>query len=84
MTLFVVSTAMAQTGKDARISEIRTAYSQAKKKVEQNGKGGKSPKDMKIILNHLTDENMPLYDEETPRDSCQPQEPTGDVLLYEG
>ena len=65
MTLFVVSTAMAQTGKDARIKEIRTAYSQAKKEIEQNGKGGKSPKDMKIILNHLTDEDVPLYNEET-------------------
>lgn len=65
MALLVVTTVAAQNGKDARIKEIRTAYSQAKKKIDQNGKGGKSPKDMHIILNHLDDEEVPLYTEMT-------------------
>lgn len=65
VALFVVATAMAQNGKDARINEIRTAYSQAKKKIDQNGKGGKSPKDMRIKLDYLEDENIPLYTEMT-------------------
>ena len=64
-TLLIVATAVAQNGKDARIKEIRAAYSQAKKKIEQNGKGGKSPKDMSIVFNQLEDENMPLYNEES-------------------
>ena len=63
--LLVVTTAAAQNGKDARIKEIRAAYSQAKKKIDQNGKGGKSPKDMHIILNNLEDEDVPLYTEMT-------------------
>ncbi len=65
MTLLVVTTAGAQSGKDARIKEIRTAYSQAKKKIEQNGKGAKSRKDMSIQLNNLDDEDVPLYTEES-------------------
>ena len=65
MTLLVVTTPAAQNGKDARIKEIRSAYSQAKKKIDQNGKGGKSPKDMRIILNYLDDEDVPLYTEMT-------------------
>ena len=65
ITLLVVTAAAAQSGKDARIKEIRTAYSQAKKKIDQNGKGGKSPKDMTIVLNHLEDEDVPLYMEMT-------------------
>lgn len=65
MTLLVVTTAGAQNGKDARIKEIRAAYSQAKKKIEQNGKGAKSRKDMCIQLNYLEDENVPLYTEES-------------------
>ena len=65
ITLLVVTAAAAQSGKHARIKEIRTAYSQAKKKIDQNGKGGKSPKDMTIVLNHLEDEDVPLYMEMT-------------------
>ena len=63
MALLVVTTVAAQNGKDARIKEIRTAYSKAKNKIEQNGKGGKSPKDMRVVLNHLEDEDIPLYTE---------------------
>ena len=65
ITLLIVATAAAQSGKDARIKEIRTAYAQAKKKIEQNGKGGKSPKDMSIVFNQLEDEDIPLYTEES-------------------
>ena len=65
ITLLFVTAAVAQSGKDARIKEIRAAYSQAKKKIDQNGKGGKSLKDMRIILNNLDDEDVPLYAEET-------------------
>lgn len=65
LALIVVTTAEAQNGKDARIKEIRTAYSLAKKKIDQNGKGGKSPKDMRVIINHLDDEDVPLYSEES-------------------
>lgn len=65
ITLLFVTAAVAQSGKDARIKEIRAAYSQAKKKIDQNGKGGKSPKDMRILLNHLEDEDIPLYNEES-------------------
>ncbi|MBR6263386.1 MAG: hypothetical protein IKR05_09225 [Prevotella sp.] len=65
ITLLIVATVEAQSGKDARIKEIRTAYAQAKKKIEQNGKGGKSPKDMTIVFNQLEDEDIPLYTEES-------------------
>ena len=65
MTLLVVTTAAAQNAKDARIKEIRAAYSQAKKRIEQNGKGGKSPKDMTIMFNQLEDKDIPLYNEES-------------------
>lgn len=65
IALLAVTTAGAQNGKDARIKEIRAAYSQAKKKIDQNGKGGKSPKDMRIMMNFLDDEDVPLYTEET-------------------
>lgn len=65
MALFVVTTVAAQEGKDARIKEIRAAYTQAKKKIDQNGKGGKSPKDMSITINYLEDEDVPLYTEES-------------------
>ena len=65
IALLTVTTTGAQNGKDARIKDIRTAYSQAKKKIDQNGKGGKSPKDMRIMLNFLDDEDVPLYTEMT-------------------
>ena len=65
LALLMVTAAAAQNGKDARIKEIRAAYAQAKKKIEQNGKGGKSPKDLTIVLNYLSDESVPLYNEQT-------------------
>ena len=65
MLLLISSIAAdAQTPKAERIKEIRSVYAQAKKKVDQNGKNGKSRKDMCIILNRLTDEDIPLYDTE--------------------
>ena len=63
MALFVVTTIAAQNGKDIRIKVIRATYSEAKEKINKNGKNGKSPKDMRIIFNHLEDENVPLYTE---------------------
>ena len=70
MLLFVVliapiTTVESQTPKAERLKVIRTAYAQAKKKIEQNGKNGKSPKDMRIVLNRLEDEDIGLYDMET-------------------
>ena len=62
IALLFVTMAEAQNAKDARIKEIRAAYAQAKKKVDQNGKNGKSPKDMRIVLNRLEDEEIVLYD----------------------
>ncbi len=64
MLLLTVMAVSAQ-GKDARIKEIRAVYAQAKKKIEQNGKGANSPKDMRIELNHLDDEDVPLYNMQT-------------------
>lgn len=64
-SLLIVTAAAAQNAKEARIKEIRSAYAQAKKKIEQNGKGGKSPKDMSIIFNKLEDEDVPIYNEES-------------------
>lgn len=46
------------------IKEIRRLYAEAKAKIDLNGKGGKSPKDMNITLNRLEDEDVPLYDME--------------------
>lgn len=54
----------AQTTKAERIKEIRSIYAQAKKKIDQNGKNGQSPKDMSIIFNRVEDEEIPLYDTE--------------------
>ena len=56
------SIALAQTSKEERIKYIRKCYAEAKKKVDANGKNGKSPKDMQIIFNRLEDEEIPLYD----------------------
>ena len=64
VVLLITMMAEAQNTKEARIKEIRTAYTQAKKKIEQNGKGGKSRKDMRIEFNTLDDEDIPLYDME--------------------
>lgn len=55
--------ALGQT-KAETIQGIRKLYAEAKNKIAQNGKGGKSPKDMCIILNRLEDEDIPLYDTE--------------------
>ena len=65
LALLFVTAAMAQNSKEARMSEIRSAYAQAKKKIERNGKGGQSPKDMTIYFSHLDDEDVPLYNEES-------------------
>ena len=54
-----------QADKNARIKEIRTAYAQAKRKIDMNGKNGKSPKDMNITKNHLIDEEICIYDMES-------------------
>lgn len=51
--------------KEETIKEIRKLYAEAKEKIAQNGKGGKSPKDMNITLNRLEDEDVPLYDMES-------------------
>jgi len=58
------SFAMAQTSKEERMKYIRKCYADAKKKVDANGKNGKSPKDMRLIINRLEDEDIPLYDTE--------------------
>ena len=54
-----------QADKNARIKEIRAVYAQAKKKIDMNGKNGKSPKDMNITKNHLIDEEICIYDMES-------------------
>lgn len=56
------SIALAQTSKEEGIKYIRKCYAEAKKKVDANGKNGKSPKDLQIIFNRLEDEEIPLYD----------------------
>ena len=44
------------------LKDIRKQYATAKEKIAQNGKGGKSAKDMHIVLNSLSDEEIPLYE----------------------
>ena len=61
--LLSLATAQAQNTKEARIKEIRTAYANAKKKIELNGKQGKSPKDLSIHVNYVRDEEAEVYDE---------------------
>jgi len=58
------SIALAQNTKEERMKYIRKCYADAKKKVDANGKNGKSPKDMRLIINRLEDEDVPLYDTE--------------------
>ena len=65
IALVCVTATAAQNGKEARIKEIREAYSLAKKKIDRNGQNGKSPKDMNIKLNFLDDEDVSLYNEES-------------------
>ena len=55
------SIALAQNTKEERMKYIRKCYAEAKKKVDANGKNGKSPKDMRLIINKLEDEDVPLY-----------------------
>lgn len=62
LALLMVTAAKAQDGKETRMSAIRQAYAQAKKKIDNNGKKGKSAKDMRIVVNQLEDEDVPLYD----------------------
>ena len=65
LLLIVSSVAVdAQSTKAERIKEIRTLYSQSKKKIDQNGKNGRSRKDLHIVFNRLEDEDIPLYDTE--------------------
>lgn len=54
----------AQTTKDARLKEIRAKYAEAKEKIAQNGKDGRSPKELKVQLNRMEDEEVYLYDME--------------------
>ena len=58
------SIALAQNTKEERMKYIRKCYADAKKKVDANGKNGKSPKDMRLTINKLEDEDVPLYDTE--------------------
>ena len=50
LVLAVVS-ATGYAQKDARIQEIRSAYSNAKQKMSKNGKDGQSPRDLWIERN---------------------------------
>ena len=62
--MMALGTCLAQNLKEERIKYIRKCYAEAKKKVGANGKNGKSPKDMRLIINKLEDEDIPLYDTE--------------------
>ena len=76
--LAFAAAAQAQDSKAERIKQIRAAYAQAKKKIEQNGKNGKSPKDMTIVVNSVLSEEPEItqvdkvviyFDESTHEDS---------------
>ena len=62
--MMALGTCLAQDQKTERIKYIRKCYAEAKKKIDANGKNGKSPKDMRVIINKLEDEDIPLYDTE--------------------
>ena len=62
--MMALGTCLAQDQKTERIKYIRKCYAEAKKKIDANGKNGKSPKDMRVIINRLEDEDIPLYDTE--------------------
>ena len=62
--MMALGTSQAQDQKAERIKFIRSTYAKAKKQIEQNGKNGNSPKDMRLIINRLEDEDIPLYDTE--------------------
>lgn len=61
LCILSLATVQAQD-KDTRIKQIRSAYAKAKEKVEQNGKNGRSPKDMQVVVNDVTDEDGEIYD----------------------
>ena len=62
--MMALGTCLAQDQKAERMKYIRKCYAEAKKKIDANGKNGKSPKDMRLIINRLEDEDIPLYDTE--------------------
>ena len=62
LTAFSLQT-LGQT-KAQTVQNIRKQYAEAKKKIDQNGKNGQSPKDLRIVLNRLEDEEIWLYDME--------------------
>ena len=62
--MMALGTCQAQDQKAERMKYIRKCYAEAKKKIDANGKNGKSPKDMRLIINRLEDEDIPLYDTE--------------------
>ena len=51
--------------KAEQLQEIRKQYAAAKEKIAQNGKGGRSAKDIQIVMNRLEDEDVPLYETKT-------------------
>lgn len=90
--------AQAQDSKAERIKQIRAAYAQAKKKIEQNGKNGKSAKDMTIAVNSVLsgepeiteasivkiyfDESTHVDSEGTPVAEARPYFISGDWSAY--
>jgi len=44
-------TAGAQVSKEAQMKHIREMYAQAKQQIDENGKNGRAPLDMKILIN---------------------------------
>ena len=55
---------LAQNPKSERIKEIRSAYAKAKDKIDKNGKNGRSPHDMSIIINNVADEEAEITSED--------------------
>ena len=49
--MMALGTCLAQNQKAERMKYIRKCYAEAKKKIDANGKNGKSPKDMRVIIN---------------------------------
>ena len=60
--LLAWGTSLAQDQKAERIKLIRSEYAKAKAKIEQNGKNGRSPKDLCVVVNDVTDEEAEVYD----------------------
>ena len=54
MMLCAAMTMLAQT-KEAQLKHIREMYAQAKEQIAQNGKNGRAPLDIKILINDGTD-----------------------------